>query len=179
MTQKVKSGLFFGLAMTFIYIVKSIIPWIRGDDFSTKEILEAIIGAVIMGLISGLIYGWLSGGNMVGKPFSKPRDFIPDKEEDVIFKTPANHYDGVNCISGIFYLTNKRIVFKSNNIGIPTSELSIKIAHVEAVKSFKMYGIINNGILIKVEDRPEEKFVVKNPNKLLELIEMAKNDLRQ
>lgn len=178
MTQKIKSGLYFGLGMTFFYLIKSFIPWITGEEISTREILESVVGAIIAGLISGLIFGWLSDKYIVGNPFSKPPYFSPDKGEEVIFKTPANHYMGVECVGGTLYLTDKRLVFKSHNVNIQNHELSIQLAQLRAVKRFKMHGFINNGLLVEVVSNIEEKFVVEKPNQWPELIERTKNGLQ-
>ena len=175
MTQKVKSGLYFGLGMTFFYLVKSIIPWITGEEISTRDIVESVIGAIIAGLVSGLLYGWLSDKFLVGSIFTKPTHFSPDIGEAVVFKTPANYYKGVECVGGTLYLTDKRLVFKSHNLNIQNHEKSILLSELRAVKRFKMHGFINNGLLVEVNSGIAEKFVVEKPNEWPEFIERTKN----
>lgn len=175
MTQKVKSGLYFGLGMTFFYLIKSIITWIPEEEVSTREFVETVVGAIIAGLVSGLIYGWLSDKFLVGSIFTKPTQFIPDIGEVVIFKTPANHFKGVECVGGTLYLTDKRLVFKSHNLNIQNHEQSIQLSELRAVKRFKMHGFINNGLLVEAGSGITEKFVVEKPNQWPELIERTKN----
>jgi hypothetical protein len=179
MTQKVKSGLYFGLGMTFFYLVKSFIPWITGEEISTREILESVIGAIIAGLVSGLIFGWLSDKYIVGNPFSKSPNFSPESGEDVIFKTPANHFKGGEYVGGTLYLTDKRLVFKSNKVNFQNDELSIQLAQLRAVKRFKMHGFINNGLLVEIVNNNDEKFAVEKPNQWPEVIERTMNGLQQ
>jgi hypothetical protein len=38
------------------------------------------------------------------------------QNEEIILKHPSELHNGINTISGVFYLTNKRIIFEAHNL---------------------------------------------------------------
>jgi len=179
MNNKVKSGLYFGLGMTLVFLFKTIIAWVTGEEGSTNEIAKSIVAAVIAGLVSGLLYGWLTDKFLVGSIFTKPIHFNLDTGDVVIFQTPANHFKGVEGVGGILCLTDKRLIFKSHNINVQKHELSIPFSDIKAVDRYKTLGFMNNGLIVQLGNDVTEKFVVNKAKQWIEHIESTKNGLQQ
>lgn len=179
MSNKVKSGLYFGLGMTFVFLFKTIIAWVTGEEESTAEIAKSVIAAVIAGLVSGLLFGWLTDKFLVSSIFTKSIHFKLDTGEVVIFQTPANHFKEAEVVGGYLCITDKRLLFKSHNLNFQNHELSISLLSITLVDRYKTLGLINNGIAVHLTDNLTEKFVVDKADKWFEQILRTKNGLQQ
>lgn len=179
MSNKVKSGLYFGLGMTFVFLFKTIIAWVTGEEESSGEIVKSVIAAVIAGLVSGLLFGWLTDKFLVSSIFTKSTHFNLDTGELMIFQTPANHFKGAEGVGGSLCLTDKRLLFKSHNLNIRNHELSILLSNITIVDRYKTLGLVNNGIAVHLISELTEKFVVDKADKWIEQIQKTKNGLQQ
>ena len=179
MSNKVKSGLFFGLGMTFIFLFQTIITWVTGEEESTREIVKSVIAAMIAGLVSGLLFGWLTERFFVSSIFTKSMDFKFDSGETTIFQAPANHFRGAEGVGGSLCLTDKRLLFKSHNLNIQNHELSIPLSEINHVERYKTLGLINNGLAVHLNGDLKEKFVVDKASQWIENFERKKNGLQQ
>jgi len=115
MSNKFKSGLVFGFAMTLFFLSRTAIAWIAGEDLSTNDILKSFFASLLAGLVSGFLFGWLSNKFVAGSIITKSSKFEYDKNETIILQTPANHFVGVDAVGGNLFLTDKRLIFKSHN----------------------------------------------------------------
>ena len=175
MSNRLKSGLFFGLAMTFIFLSKTIIAWVTGEEERTDEIVRSIVGAGMAGIVSGILMGWMTDRFFASNIFTKSTDFHFGNGEVAIFQTAANHFKGTEAVGGSLCLTNKRLLFKSHNLNVQNHDLSIPLADVEKLERFKTLGLVNNGLAIKLSTNVSEKFVVDKANQWLEHLKRAKN----
>lgn len=179
MSNKVKSGLYFGLGMTFVFLFKTITAWVTGEEESTAELAKSVFAAVIAGLVSGLLFGWLTDKFLVSSIFTKSTNFNLDTGDVAIFQTPANHFKGAEGVGGSLCITDKRLLFKSHNLNIKNHELSISLLEIATVDRYKTLGLINNGISVHLANNSTEKFVVDKADKWVEQILKTKNGLQQ
>jgi len=179
MSNKVKSGLYFGIGMTFFFLFRTIIAWVTGEEESTGEIAKSIVAAVIAGLVSGLLFGWLTDKFLVSSIFTKPMNFKLNNGETVIYQTPANHFKSVEAVGGSLCLTDIRIIFKSHKLNIQNHELSILLTDVNLVDRYKTLGMINNGLAVHLHNGVTEKFVVDKANQWITHFDRTKNGLQQ
>jgi hypothetical protein len=66
------------------------------------------------------------------------------QNEKIIIKSPAELHNGINTITGIFYLTNERIIFEAHNINITNGLVAFPLTDILSLdKSWtKFLGII-------------------------------------
>jgi hypothetical protein len=178
MRNKVKSGVVFGLSMTFIFLCKDFIGWIKGEEFSNKEVLISIFSSLFGGLLSGLLYGWLTDKVLVNSIFTKPPKFNLHTGETIIFQTGANHFKHLEAVGGQLCLTDKRLIFKSHNLNIQNHELTIDLEDIKSIDTFKPLWLTNNGIVIKTDNPTVEKFVVEKREKWKKTLEEIKNGIQ-
>ena len=177
MNNKLKSGLYFGLGIAFIFLIKDSFSWLTGE-VSTSEIIKSLISSILAGLFTGIIVAWLADKFLTSSIFTKPPKFNFENEEVIHFQTPANHFKGIEAVGGFLCLTNKRLLFKSHNLNIQNHELSIILSDITTVDRYKTLGIINNGLAIRLSNDETEKFVVDKAKQWIENIGMTKNGLQ-
>ena len=158
MNNRVKSGLFFGIAMTVFFIVEKLLTQ---DNLTAPEILKLVTGALVSGAISGCLFGWLIGKFAISKFVNKTTKIKIDPEEKMIFQTDANHLKGMEAVGGKLYLTDKRMIFKSHGLNIQNHELIIKLTDIKEINRFKPSGLTDNGLSIQTNEQRKEKFVVE------------------
>ena len=177
MSNKVKSGIYFGLGMTLIFIFQTIIAWITGEEESTNEIIKSVTSAIIAGGFAGIIFGFMTDILIVDIIFKRNIEFNLEDDETVILKTAANYFKGIDSVGGSLCLTNTRLLFKSDND--KKIKLSIPLADINTTDRFKILAIITSGLVILINDKEAYKFIVNMPNKWTTNIEKAKNGLQQ
>ena len=177
MSNKIKSGLYFGVGITFFFLLIESIAWITGEA-SSKEIIISIVSSVIAGLCSGFVAGWLTDKFLTNSIFTKPPKFNLDGDEAIHFQTPANHFKGVEAVGGFLCLTDKRLLFKSHNLNIQNHELSISLSNLSTVVRYKTLKLMNNGLAVSLTNHKTEKFVVDKAKQWIEIIDRTKNDLQ-
>ena len=109
MNSRVKAGLSFGVGMTVFFIAENLL---ESDILTTKEIFKSIISGLITGAISGLLFGWIMGKFSLSKFVGNTTKINIDKDERLIFETPANHFKGIEGVGGKLFLTDKRLIFR-------------------------------------------------------------------
>jgi len=77
------------------------------------------------------------------------------------FKAGISFGIGAEAVGGKFFLTNRRLVFKSHKLNIQNHELSIHLIDIANVGRYKNLGIINNGLIVTSNDNKVGKFVVE------------------
>lgn len=55
------------------------------------------------------------------------------QNEEIVIKHPTELHDGYNTISGIFYITNKRIVFEAHNNNLSNSFISFQFSDILSI----------------------------------------------
>jgi len=155
--NRVRSGLYFGIAMTIFFILQNLLIH---DNLTTKHIIAIIISALIGGALGGLLFGWLIGLFANSKYVTQATKIDTESDENILFTTGANHFKGVESVGGKLYLTSKRLVFKSHKINIQNHELSISLSQIKKVARHKTIGLVNNGLRVTTTDNKIEKFVV-------------------
>src|SRR5690242_11829987 len=142
---KIRSGLFFGVAMTIFFIVQDLLTH---SHLTAKDVIISIISALIGGALSGLLFGWLLGLFINSRLWTKGTKIDTDADETILFDTGANHFKGAEAVGGKLYLTNKRLVFKSHKFNIQNHELSINLFDIDKFDRYKTLGLVNNGLSV-------------------------------
>jgi len=158
--NKIKSGLYFGIVMTIVFILQNLQ---QHDNLTTKNIVITIVSGLLGGTVAGLLFGWLIGLFANSKFFTLGTKIDTDANETIVFETGANHFKGAEAVGGKLYLTDKRLVFKSHKFNIQNHELSISLSDVDKVDRYKTLGIANNGLAVTTVHHTIEKFVVQHP----------------
>ena len=153
---KIKSGLFFGIVMTIVFILQDLLSH---SNLTKKDITISIFSGLLGGALSGLLFGWTMG--LFAKRLTKDIKLDTEADESILFDTGANHFKGVEAVGGKLYLTNKRLVFKSHKFNIQNHELSIKLSDIDKIERNKTLGLVNNGLSVRTVDSQSEKFVVQ------------------
>ena len=159
--NKVKSGLYFGIAMTIFFILQDLLTH---DNLTTKNIIITIVSGLFGGALAGLLFGWLMGLFTNSKLLIQGTQIDTDANETIVFETRANHFKGAEGVGGKLSLTNKRLVFKSHKFNIQNHELSISLSDVDKVDRYRTLGIVNNGLSVTTTDNAIEKFAVQQPD---------------
>jgi hypothetical protein len=136
-------GLFMGIFWSFLYGSKS---------------------AVVMGPIAGILFGVSMGVfvNYQKKKFETERPSFPG--EDLVKEGGANHFRNIEAVGGWIYLTDQRLLFRSHSMNVQRHELTIPLGEISEAKPCMTFGIIPNGLEIKMIDGKTEKFVVEDRN---------------
>ena len=174
MSNKVKSGLFFGIAMTVFFMSETVIAWITGTEQATNEISKSVFAALLAGLVSGLLFGWFTDRYLVFALFIKSPKFDVHNNETLMLQKPANHFKGAGSVGGHLCLTDKRLRFKSQGINTQSEECTINLSDISHVNTFKTLGLVNNGIEIITNEQVVERFVVDKQKHWLQSINQIK-----
>ena len=174
MSNKFKSGLVFGFAMTLFFLSRTAIAWIAGEDLSTNDILKSFFASLLAGLVSGFLFGWLSNKFVAGGIITKSSKFEYHKNETIILQTPANHFVGVDAVIGNLFLTDKRLIFKSHNLNNQNHEWITDLADISHVETFKTLGLFNSGLKMVTNKKVVGKFVVHKQKQWIQSIAQIK-----
>ena len=167
-SNRVKSGLFFGVTMTIFNI-----GWDLATEknFTSGHLTKVIVSALIGGALAGLLFGWLIGLFAKSKFVNKTTKIDLPSNENVQFETPANHFKGIEAVGGRLYLTNERLMFKSHKLNFQNHSLSIDLKNIVAVGRYKTLGLVNNGLSITTTQSMTEKFVVEQIDEWVNVLE--------
>src|SRR6185437_2116227 len=159
---KIRTGLFFGIAMAIFFILQNLLTH---SNLTTKDVVITIVSGLFGGALSGLLFGWLVGLFANSKRVTKDTKIDTEANETILFDTGANHFKGAEAVGGRLYLTDKRLVFKSHKFNIQNHKLSINLSDIEKVDRYKTLGLVNNGLSVTTTGNKIEKFVVQQPDK--------------
>jgi hypothetical protein len=171
MNNRVKSGLFFGIAMTLFFFAENLLTH---DHLSSKEILKFVISAIVSGSISGFLFSWVIEKFTTSKFVNKTTRIKIAPGEKMVFQTSANHFKAIEAVGGKLYLTNKNLIFKSHKLNIQNHELIIKLSDIKEIKRFRPMGLTDNGLSIHIHENRKEKFVVEKIEEWLLYLEQTK-----
>lgn len=157
--SKIRSGLYFGIAMSVFLIIKSLLT---NDDLSSENVMIYIVSGVVGGAVAGVLFGSLAGLFANSKLVSDSTKIETAADETILLESGANHFKGAEAVGGKLYLTNKRLVFKSHKLNIQNHELSFNLSDINKVDRCKTLGLINNGLAVTTSNTAVEKFVVQN-----------------
>jgi hypothetical protein len=161
--KNIESGAIFGIFMAIFYFVQNLLT---ADHLTQKEVLASIISGLIGGTIAGFLFGWTTG--LIAKAMAKGINLVPDEDETILFETGANHFKGIEAVGGKLYLTTKRLIFKSHRFNFQKHTLSINLDEIASVGRYKVWGISNNGLLVKTKSGLTAKFTVVQPEEWLQ-----------
>ncbi|MDN3655424.1 GRAM domain-containing protein [Ferruginibacter paludis] len=113
------------------------------------------------GAVAGVLFGWMMGFFADSELLLKGTKINTLTDESILFETGANHFKGAEGVGGKLYLTNQRLVFKSHKFNIQNHERSINLSDIGQVERYKIWGLINKGLLVTTLHNKTEKFVVQ------------------
>lgn len=155
---KIRYAFFVGLLMALSSVVSNVI---LQENLDSNHFLKIIVAGLFEGIVSGVLFVWLMSKILNPGLMAKFTNINMDEDEQLIFETSANHFESMEDVGGKLYLTNKRLIFKSNNINTKNNELSIELPDIIEVDKYKTLGVINNGISVITASNNKEKFVVE------------------
>lgn len=92
-------------------------------------------------------------------------------EENVLINNaPANLFRGMESVGGKLTITNKRLIFSSHALNIQAGTTEIFISDIESVTKRNTLLLVPNGMLVKMKNGVEHKFVVMKRDKLIKTI---------
>ena len=165
-----KAGALFGTIMGAFYLVLNFIPGFIGGfkfDFFIKASIVGVSIALICGLLFGLFMFLISF--FLTKKFEKVKKEI-EKERDIVFDEPANHFVGIEGVGGWLFLFSDTFCFRSHALNIQTHTMEIPLSDIVSAERCRISRLSNKGILIKTVQGKEEKFVVNSPSEWVEKI---------
>ena len=175
MSNKVKTGLSFGISMAVFYIAYNLI--FEPTTKSNQQVLKVVVSGVIGGGIAGLLFGWITGKFIGSRFVDKTTQIDTFQDEKILFQSPANHFKDIEGVGGKLYLTNQRLVFKSHKHNIQNLYLSLNLPDIEEANQYNILGLIKTGLSIKTNQQKTQKFVVEKPNAWINQINKAKTEL--
>jgi len=104
--------------------------------------------------------------------FEKDRPLL-EENESLLYEGPASHGTGGTKIGGRLYLTNQRLIFKSNIFNLKASEWHVFLQDVLDVTPTNALGFVPNELSVKTKSSLD-KFIVFERNKWLKLIQDAR-----
>lgn len=96
------------------------------------------------------------------------------KNEQILADKAANLIRGVESVGGRLKITNQRLIFEANAINNQKQTLEIPLNQISEVIKRYTFGLIPNGLLIKLKSNVEYKFIVWNCGELIKLITKKK-----
>ncbi len=162
-----KAGLYFGLVMTMITVVQSMIG---STEITGQVILKTVLISIVSGTFGGILFGFFMGYIATSKRVANTANFEPDENESIVFQSPANYEVGVEKVGGMLYLTERRLVFKPHSFNIQKQELSLSLTEIISASQHSNLGILKNGLTIQVENDVIYKFVIDPAEKWVKLL---------
>lgn len=86
-------------------------------------------------------------------------NFYPLEGEQVELQKVATHFMGIEAVGGKVFVTNMRVVFKTHDMNIQSTELSIPFSEIKSVEYRNTAGMIPNGMKIVLKTGEEKKFI--------------------
>lgn len=105
---------------------------------------------------------------------SKKNDEIANEinqEGEVCYKGLANHFVDMEGVGGHLFITKDKIIFKSHEFNVQNHSIEIPLQNIIEVKPYNNLGIIPNGLMI-IQNGKEDKFVVNNRTKIIEILKV-------
>jgi hypothetical protein len=154
---------------------------------------NALYGGIFFGLIYGLITSFLNGWLPPGSPgqaaailaqiilgggifavviglFASSRivpsaaDIALEPGDGVEHSGFANHFLNFEGRGGRLALTKTELVFKPHVVNVQRGELRIPRAEIASATAVRTFGVVPNGLAVKLKSGKVETFVVNNRN---------------
>jgi hypothetical protein len=92
-------------------------------------------------------------------------------QETVLVKTPANLFRGTEAVGGQLTITNQRILFVPHAVNFQTQPEEILIKEITAVGKVNTFGIVPNGMAVRVRSGQQFHFVIWKREQLIALLQ--------
>ncbi len=160
-----KSGLVFGAIMAISNLIDQ---FYNLNDFSIFVILKIILLSALSGLLGGVIFVFLFSKfkRILKIAVSSKIDLLPD--EKILLQDTANHIKGFESVGGRLFLTSQRLIFISHKMNIQNHTLSIERNDITLAEKCNVLKVFKNGLLVKLNNQIQEKFVVAFSDKWIE-----------
>jgi len=159
MSYRNKQGLFGLVFVLLIFFVRNLF---QAGHHSTVDIIGLIVSALV-GFGFGLLVLILAG-SMHKKLIDKTVKITLEKDERLIFESPAQYGKRLNAAEGKLFLTDKRLFFKPHKFNFKKQEFSIKLTDILGVQTYQPLLPIIKGFKIQTNKPSEEKFIVDKLN---------------
>ncbi len=153
-------GIFMGLWFSYLY------GWEDG-------LTGGAFGGFAFGLWMGLIVYWRSRKFTQNRPLHSGEKLIHEG-------TASRHRKG-----GWIYLTDSRLIFVPQKLGIKASELEFPLSEIASAEQGRRLGVIPNKLILNLRNGQTEEFVVQNTkdwvrriNRASDLVLEAPRDLK-
>lgn len=124
-------------------------------------------GSLAVGVMTGLIIGALfTAFMMIFRRLTQQGARMLHEvggwadEEKVLKSGPANLIRSNEGIGGTLYLTDRRIRFRAHRFNVDVGDYSFSLASVQSAAPSRIWGIYPTGLLVRLSDGRQMKFVV-------------------
>jgi hypothetical protein len=90
--------------------------------------------------------------------------------EEVIARVPANLFRGMEAVGGHLVITRKELIFEPHVFNVQKYLGDIPLSEVEGVAKKNTWGLIPNGMVIKMRTAEQYQFVLWQRSKIIDLI---------
>jgi len=146
--QRLKYSLFLGLGASIFFIVYF---YFKQNITSDVLLVIAIFIFILITLISYFkMFAHIKGGEIIFQEL-----------KNIVYSGRANHFLNGVAVGGNLYLTENQLIFQTNNLNfLQKHECIIYLHDITSIEFEKTLGMVNNGLLIKMENGLKEQFVV-------------------
>ena len=167
-----KSRILYAILTGLLYgVILYLISYFNNDvSYSFKQF---VFQTIFFGAFFGIGFPFLLN-RIITQLIAKIKTPEINNPEKIILEGRANLFRGrFIAIGGKLLLTNKRLIFNSHKYNIQNSEISINLDEISEILGKKTYGIINNGLSIKLKNNLKYNFVVNQQSKWLEQLKKS------
>ncbi len=79
----------------------------------------------------------------------------------------ANMFRGMEAVGGKLYFEERYMVFSPHLLNFQVAEETIQYADIADVAPCKTLGVVPNGMLVRMKNGAEYKFVLNKPNETI------------
>ena len=93
--------------------------------------------------------------------------------EKILKEGVANHLKGKEAVGGKLFVTDRRLYFSSHPLNLQTHQESYALNDISALEFVNTLFVVPNGLLVKLRDGREERFVLNGRDDWKKAIEDA------
>ncbi len=151
--QRLKYSLFLGIGASIFF---TIYFYFKKNITSDVLVVIAIFIFILMTLISYFkVFAHIKNGGIIFQEL-----------KNIVYSGRANHFLNGIAVGGNLYLTENQLIFQTNILNfLQKHECIIDLQDITSIEFEKTLGMVNNGLLVKMENGLKEQFVVTKREK--------------